>query len=71
MAEGHAIEITPEMVEVGKTMLMAKLGSDRWLGGDEEIVTAIFCAMMNELLAIEADGPLSTLLKIHRDHPPS
>ncbi len=42
------IEITPEMIAAWVARLQAKMGNERWTGGDADVVSAVFSAMLAE-----------------------
>ena len=50
------IELTPEMVEAGVSKLRALIGDDRWIDGDENVVTAVFSVMMEARPPYESTG---------------
>ena len=37
--------VTKEMIDAGKEKLIACVGDERWIGGDDDVVTKIFLAM--------------------------
>ncbi len=49
------LEITPEMIEAGVSKLRALIGDNRWIDGDESVVTAIF----SEMFGASPHGELS------------
>ena len=53
---GTEIEVTPEMIEAGVSELRALIGDDRWINGDESVVTTVFSVMMEARPPCEFPG---------------
>lgn len=62
---------TPAMIEAGIAILRAKIGTDRWIGDDENIVREIIAlALRDASPGAATDEHLNSLVQIQRDHSP-